>query len=181
VVCEGDIIVNGTVLLNSANIQTTSGCRIYATGPIFIQGPLNISSPTGNNALSNLQLSSSVAIMMGIGMEAIGVRQGYSLPTRGDTGGYGVMNTVAAEAANIGAANIQDAMRHSSRRVQFSRLLLNAPQVHSRYNDVFRGTIIAEIAVMSPGEFVYYFDDVFLNSSIEILPLLHGPSILRVK
>ncbi|NUN04782.1 MAG: tandem-95 repeat protein [Bdellovibrio sp.] len=181
VVCEGDIVVKGTVLLSSANIQTISGCRIYATGPIFVQGPLNISSPTGNNSLSNVQLSSAVAIMMGVGMEAIGVRQGYSLPTRGDTSGHGVMNTVAAEAANIGAATIQDAMRHSSRRVQFSRLLLNAPQVHSRYNDVFRGTIIAEIAVMSPGEFVYYFDDVFLNSSIEILPLLHGPSILRVK
>ena len=181
VVCEGDIVVNGTVLLNSANIQTITGCRIYATGPIFVQGPLNISSPTGNSALSNLQLSSSVAIMMGVGMEAIEVRQGYNLPTRGDTGGRGVMNTVATEAANIGAGTIQDAMRHSSRRVQFSRLLLNAPQVHSRYNDVFRGTIIAEIAVMSPGEFVYYFDDVFLNSSIEILPLLHGPSILRVK
>ena len=65
--------------------------------------------------------------------------------------------------------------------VQFSRLLLNAPQVHSRYNDVFRGTIIAEIAVMSPGEFVYYFDDVFLNSDVEILPLLLGPKILKVR
>lgn len=178
--CEGDIIVRGTVLLNAVSIATTSGCRIYATGPIFTQGSLNIYSSSGDSSRSNLQLSSSVAIMMGVGMEAVNTRRGYSLPTRGDTGGYNVMATVGTEAANLGSA-LQDAMRHSSRQVAFSKLLLNAPQVHSRYNSVFRGTIIAEIAVMSPGEFVYYFDDVFLNPSVEILPLLSGPSILKVK
>lgn len=178
--CEGDVIVQGTVLVNMANIKTTKGCRIYATGPIFVQGNLNISSPTVDNSGSNLQLSSSVAIMMGIGTEAIDIRRTYALPTRGDLGGIGIMNTVSVEASNLGAV-LQDAMRHNSRRVQFSRLLLNAPQVHSRYNDVFRGTIIAEIAVMSPGEFVYYFDDVFLNPNIEILPLLAGPKILKVR
>jgi hypothetical protein len=178
--CEGDVIVKGAVLLNSVTILTTNGCRIYATGPIFSQGPINIYSSSGDSSRSNLQLSSSVAVMMGVGAEALEIRSRERLPTRGDTGGYNILAAVTVEANNIGSV-LQDAMRHSARGVSFSRLLLNAPQVHSRYNGVFRGTIIAEVALMSPGEFVYYFDDVFLNPAVEILPLLPGPSILKVK
>jgi len=51
-----------------------------------------------------------------------------------------------------------------SENVSFSRLLLNAPQVHSRYAGKFKGLVIAELALFRHGKSVYEFDRFFERS-----------------
>ncbi len=64
-VCEGDLIVNAPLFLDKLSIRTTdSGCRIYATRSVFIQGTINY---LGSSPNRNLQISSSRAIMLGLG------------------------------------------------------------------------------------------------------------------
>ncbi len=63
--CRGDIIIDGVVLLNNLNLDTDSkGCRLHVTGSVFIQGPINYTKGEGSG--SNLQISSSRAIIMGM-------------------------------------------------------------------------------------------------------------------
>ena len=63
-VCYGDVVVNGPLLLNQPVIDTDSnGCRIYSTGSVFIRGPIQYLNANNN---SNLQISSSRAILMGV-------------------------------------------------------------------------------------------------------------------
>ena len=52
----------------------------------------------------------------------------------------------------------------------FSGLLLNAPEVHSRYVGNFKGAVVAEIAMFRLGEFVFTFDSLF--QKVPILPAL---------
>lgn len=175
--CEGDILLKTTLLLNNANILTKNGCRIYSTKSVLIQNQLLINSPDGVATNSQLQISSAGAILLGIGDEAYNIRRiNYSLPTRGGD----LLSLVDAERSNLGS-RIEDATLHNSRNISFSRLLLNAPQVHSRYVGNFSGTIIAEIAVMSPGQFTFTFDNTFISPGVEILPLLNGSKILVAK
>ena len=54
--------------------------------------------------------------------------------------------------------------------IQYQRLLLNAPVIHSRYLGQFSGVIVSEIAIFSLGEFNFTFDDIFDNSQLPILP-----------
>jgi hypothetical protein len=67
----------------------------------------------------------------------------------------------------------------ASRKVVFKRILLNAPQIHSRYLGDFDGVIIAEMALMSLGQFHYKFDPVF--SSAPVLPMLQPSDYLNVE
>lgn len=62
--CEGDLFVDGTVLLDHLRLETTSGCRIYSTHSVFINGPV---SYVNELALSNLEVASAVGIYMGFG------------------------------------------------------------------------------------------------------------------
>jgi hypothetical protein len=55
-------------------------------------------------------------------------------------------------------------------KVSFSRLLLDAPQVHSRYKGKIMGLVIAEIALFRPGNDNFEFDPVFKR--VPILPRL---------
>jgi hypothetical protein len=63
-VCNGDLFVDGVVLLQNVQIQSTLGCRIYATHSVFIQGPIGYSNQT---ALTNIEISSAVGVFMGFG------------------------------------------------------------------------------------------------------------------
>lgn len=64
VVCEGDVFIDGTVFLNALSLQTATGCRIQATGPIFLQKAITYVNAT---ATSNLQLLSARLISLGVG------------------------------------------------------------------------------------------------------------------
>lgn len=63
-VCEGDLAIDGILYLNEANIETRTGCRIYATGSVFIYKKIEYLPKTD---LSNLQITSSRGIFLGLG------------------------------------------------------------------------------------------------------------------
>lgn len=71
------------------------------------------------------------------------------------------------------------ACRANGRGVAYSRLLLNAPHIESRYNGDFVGSIITEVPMMALGQFKFEFDQVF--SSIPILPKLTDRDFLHVQ
>jgi hypothetical protein len=60
-------------------------------------------------------------------------------------------------------------------KIAFSRILLNAPNIQSRYVGTFSGVAIAEIALFAPGALQFSYDATF--STVPILPLL-GSSVL---
>lgn len=66
IVCEGDLLVNGTLLLEEPVLRTRTGCRIYATGSVFMYGAITYENEAGNE-LRNLQITSAKAILMGLG------------------------------------------------------------------------------------------------------------------
>lgn len=67
VVCDGDLLVRGTLFLNQPVIATRTGCRIYATGPAFLQGAITYKTRDGSADKANLQLVSAKAILLGLG------------------------------------------------------------------------------------------------------------------
>jgi hypothetical protein len=66
-----DVVINGTLFLKNANIYAEKGgCRLYVNGSVFIQGPITYLSSTGTaDPTDNLQITSSKAILMGIGLK----------------------------------------------------------------------------------------------------------------
>ena len=63
-VCEGDLAIDGALYLNEAKIETRTGCRIYATGSVYIYKDIEYLQKT---ELSNLQITSSRGIFLGLG------------------------------------------------------------------------------------------------------------------
>ena len=78
------------------------------------------------------------------------------------------------------AGSILDATNQlpDRRAVSFERLLLDAPNVQSRYQGNFSGVVISEIAIFSLGQFKFKFDPVFSN--VPVLPLLDEADYLQV-
>lgn len=192
-VCSGDLVVDGVVFLNQPVIRSETGCRIYATGSIFVRGPVTYSG--GNEERRNLQLVSARAINMGLGRNTCGTkligtdsllnrlkneyRRKY-FETRGEPEKtvQEKLDDIVADYNKVG--NLLDASCDSTgREVGFERLILNAPIVFSRYTGGFRGSVIAEIALMSLDQFVFEFDPVFTNEAV--LPLLSPEDYLVVE
>ncbi|MGD0101369.1 MAG: hypothetical protein ABSC60_13565, partial [Acidobacteriota bacterium] len=74
--------------------------------------------------------------------------------------------------------SLEDASCHDD-TISFSRLLLNAPQVHSRYKGPFRGLVIAEVALFRLSKSTFEFDPVFKR--VPILPVLRDSDYLQLK
>lgn len=64
-VCEGDLFIDGVVRLTNLKLDSGVGCRIYATGTIFLDGAITYVKTS--YIYSHLQLSSSRAIVVGVG------------------------------------------------------------------------------------------------------------------
>ncbi len=58
------------------------------------------------------------------------------------------------------------------------RVLLNAPWVLRKYNGIFKGAVIAELAHMTIGGFHFTYDSVFDDKTVPLLPLL--PSNVKI-
>jgi hypothetical protein len=72
-VCEGDLIIRGTVYLKNLYLKTgPGGCRMYVTDSVFIEGPITSNQPGGKH---NLQISSARGIFMGFNLFRLGVSQ----------------------------------------------------------------------------------------------------------
>lgn len=229
-VCEGDVFINGTLYLNDLSVRTRTGCRLYVTGSVFVYGPINYENIT-NSDNRNLQITSSSAILMGLGSMYDGsnhceqglaqhnwyykrkMEPNYSNETHDLTaaqkiqhdkaiadsaymrlsyfwtntnnhmrsGGDPVANGTAIYNEMINTIGLpKDAACYiGGRGVSYSRLLLNAPRVESRYNGNFLGSIIAETNVMALGQFKFEFDEVF--NRVQILPKLQDSDYLKVE
>jgi hypothetical protein len=201
--CDGDVLVNGVLLLDNPVIKTLQGCRIYSTSSIFLQGEITyVNLSTDGTDKTNLQLVSSRAISMGVGTTYCGPEDarfgagGNPLRERlvniWTTPGQFTREAVAngRTPAQEGATILADAGRlpggprdatcfAKGRETHLERLFVNAPQVQSRYRGNFRGVIVAEIALASLGAFVFEFDPVFKD--VNVLPLLKNEDFFYIK
>lgn len=208
-VCEGDLFIPGTVRLKDVTIKTQTGCRIYSTGPVFIDGKIDYTQVTSGleSNLTNLQITSARAIIMGVGSthcESNGKgwyasHTDYSSPldarlhnfwnieasvTRGTTERKITPQKEGAEIMTEAEKfdSITDAScyaKKNPRELHFERLLLNAPNIQSRYTGQFSGVIIGEIALFSLSKFDFIFDPVF--EKVNVLPFLKESDFLEVQ
>jgi hypothetical protein len=192
--CDGDLFVRGALFLNHAVISTQNGCRIYATGPIFLQDEVEYKNSNNSADRANLQLVSAKAIFLGVGDKSCDATDKDSPLSRRLVSGYAISTFYTRDAHSKSIPpkkagqsiydqgklipSLEDASCRDS-AVSFSRLLLNAPQVHSRYRGKFAGLVIAEIALFRPGSSDFVFDPVFRE--VPVLPILRDTDYLRVE
>lgn len=91
---------------------------------------------------------------------------------------------IADEKARIEAglgAPLYDASCDAGGRAafDFSRLVLAAPYVNSRYTGNFSGSIVSEISLMSLGTFKFHFDPVLKN--VSVFSLLNSDELVSVQ
>jgi hypothetical protein len=189
--CDGDLFIEGSIHLKSANILTDKGCRLYVTKSVFVTGGLTISnSGSGND--HNLQISAAQSINLGMddnditahytnnsgGTPHYATPINETVPTRAYPNVATLYGLVAAEANkfnDLTSATTEAGGRGKS----MSRLLLNSPRVDSKYTGNFAGSIITEVAMLSMGSFSYNYDAVFTR--VPILPKLTAADYLLVK
>jgi hypothetical protein len=194
VVCDGDMFVRGTLFLNRLTLATLNGCRIYATGPIFVQNEITYKNLGGPEDKTNLQLVSAQAILLGIGNKSCDTSDKDSPLSRRLVSGYAISTVFTREASAKSIAPKENgqgiyeqgmkisALEDSSCREGapgFTRLLLNAPQVHNRYKGKFKGLVITEFALFRLGNSNFEFDPVF--KEVPVLPRLRDSDYLEVQ
>ncbi|MEJ2110421.1 MAG: hypothetical protein P8Z37_10995 [Acidobacteriota bacterium] len=169
-------------------IRTNTGCRLYATGPIFLQGPITYIDSNLDHA--NLQLVSSEAVFLGTGQKKCR-SEGDPLDSRllktpaltslftrsADNRGIKPEAFMQSLYDKASLVPLEDSSCQDS-ALSLSRLLINAPIVHSRYSGKFRGVLIAEFALFWQAKSSYEFDPVFRD--VPILPLLKESDYLHV-
>lgn len=172
---DGDIVVRGTLYLRNLKLNASGGCRLYVTGTVFIEGAITYLDQTGT---SNLQITSSRAIIMGIGLTQLQKRlindhRGLELAKLN----YKMLSQQIMDEANA-IGTLKDAKMPGVAResIDFNGLLLNAPIVHSRYLGNVKGTIIAEAALFAVGAFHFEYDPVFTKTNV--FPLLSQPILV---
>lgn len=190
-VCRGDVVVDAVLFLNSLSLRTDDGgCRLYTTRSVFIQGPIAFS---GDAPDRNLQISSSRAIVLGMGPGATDGQPDNTLSNRlrdfWTRGSYFTRDTSRSTQEKLDdivldssyLSGLRDASSQAPwrRTVHFERTFLNAPNFQSRYQGEFKGVIVAEVAIGSLGNFAFKFDDVF--SRVPILPLISERDYLQVE
>lgn len=199
IICDGDVAIDGILYLKSAQLKTKKGCRIYVTGSVFISDKVEYVDKTSK---SNLQITSSRTVSMGVGFNCNGDLDSGSVRDRFQTNGshnqinrfsnfytrdlgtpFEMLELLRKDAEKV--AVIKDAECESATGGRdggnYERLLVNAPVIHSRYRGKFTGSIISEIALMSLNALKYDFDPVFLEKDVLILPLLKSTDFLYVE
>ncbi len=195
IVCDGDLLVRGTLFLKQPVVATDTGCRIYATGPVFLQGPITYRNRgKSSDDRTNLQLVSSKAILLGLGDKSCDSTYKDSPLSRRLISGLAVSTYWTREAVKMSIDPLKwgEAVYAEGKKIpgledagctgdnlDFSRLLLNAPQVHSRYKGNFKGLIIAELVLYRLGKSNFEFDPVF--KSVPVLPRLKDTDYLVVQ
>ena len=99
VVCDGDLLVRGTLFLNRATIATGGGCRMYATGPVFVQNAITYRNLGGAPDKANLQLVSAEAILLGVGDKSCDASAKDSPLSRRLVSGYAVSSYFTRDAS----------------------------------------------------------------------------------
>jgi len=205
--CEGDLALRGPVYFENLKVNSTSGCRIYVIGSVFIYGAISHLNPSETSNLQ-IASTKSISLGLGLtkkndafcepnsryatdpsGYNVSSLKNRYvtfwtvpSYLTRSVTDAKDNGNSILSESALIeqGEGTLWDAScRPEGRNVGFERLLLNAPAIHSRYEGNVVGTVIAEYAIMSLGEFKFKYDQVFDRTPI--LPMLKHEVYLDIQ
>jgi hypothetical protein len=143
---------------------------------------------------ANLQLVSSQAILMGTGDKSCEASDKESPLSRRLFSGYAVSTYLTRDAEKKSMTpealgkdiyaegklipSLEDATCRQDAPV-FSRLLLDAPLVHSRYQGRFRGLVIAEVVLFRLGKSTFEFDPVF--KEVPTLPILKDTDYLQIK
>ncbi len=190
IILDGDLFVPGTLFLDNPAIVTNNGCRIYATGPVFMQGPVTFKN---DNAASNLQLVSAEAIFLGVGQKichsdadsnpmSLRLLKSPARPsiyTRVSVDRKIPPEKLTQELYDAAATlPLEDSTCHDE-TLSFSKILLNAPIIHSRYKGKFKGLVIAEFVLFWQGETDFEFDPVF--KEVPVLPMLDENDYLVVE
>ena len=193
IVCDGDLFIRGILFLNKPFIVTKTGCRIYATGPVFLQDELTFKNSDGTIDQSNLQLVSAEAIFLGVGHRKCNTKvdadplslrllKTPALPsifTRTQCSNNVTPERFMRELYDKAAlVPLEDSSCHNT-AVSFSRLLLNAPIINSRYSGKFNGLVIAEYALFYQGKTNFEFDPVF--KEVPVLPVLKEDVYLLIE
>ena len=193
IICDGDLFIHGILFLNKPIIMTKTGCRIYATGPVFLQKEITFKNSGNKDDQSNLQLVSTEAIFLGVG------REKRDTTPKTDPMALRLLKTPARPSIFTRATNshhitpqeftqdlydktalvpLEDSSYHDE-TIAFSRLLLNAPVINSRYKGKYKGLVIAEYALFWPGKTHFEFDPIF--KEVPVLPLLKDSDYLRIE
>lgn len=166
----GSVFMYGSVTFTNANpnrnVQITS-TKAIAMGLGSVKPGATFCEPESNWAKYPTDASWAKASSLNSRFTDIWTAPSFMLRQSADPKAFG--NSVLAEAAIIEAAvgTLYDAAcRGEGRSIGFERIVLNAPVVHSRYQGNVSGTIIAEYALMSLGEFKFKFDPVFLHEKL---------------
>jgi hypothetical protein len=194
IVCDGDLFIRGSLFLDRTILGTKTGCRIYATGPIFLQNKIEYKNLGKSGDKTNLQLVSAKAILLGVGDKSCDPTSKDSPLSRRLVSGYAIATFITRDANSKSIAPkafgqsiydqgkkivpLEDAGCYDD-TISFSRLLLNAPQVHSRYKGKFQGLIIAEVALFRLGKGIFEFDPVF--KTVPVLSRLKDSDYLLVR
>lgn len=181
ITCDGDLLVDGHLYLKGATIRSIQGCRLYVTGAVFISGGLLSQSHDGGLD-HNIQISSALSINLGLNVADVTERyvtnsRNSVAPTRAYPNTTTFGNLVLAAAAQF--TDLENALSETGGRYKgFSRLLLNAPRIDSRYIGNFKGSIITELPMLSIANFAFEYDMVFTR--VPILPRLKPSDYLDV-
>jgi hypothetical protein len=205
--CDGDLALRGPVYFNNLEINSVNGCRIYVIGSVFIFGPVTHTNSSEFRNLQ-ITSTRSISLGLGLTKKneafcdpASGYattpasfnesslvtryRTFWTVPgyaTRGQSDPILNGDLIVDEAKLIESKEsliFYDATcRPEGRNVSFSRILLNAPAIQSRYQGDIIGTVIAEYSVMSLGMFKFQYDSVF--DKVPILPFLRQNVYLEI-
>jgi hypothetical protein len=182
-VCAGDIIIKGTLFLKDLNLVTsTYGCHLYVSGSVFIQGAITING--GNvSSTESLQITSGRAVMMGFNPASVrermalpGSTRAWTLPNS-YTRGVGT-NSEKHTAIYNESMKIADLQDGAEAPISYKHVLLNAPEIHSRYAGGFQGALVGEIIIFVLSQFAFTYDPIF--EQIPVLPALNI-EILKVE
>lgn len=192
IICDGDLFIRGTLFLNKPVINSKTGCRIYVTGPVFLQKTISFKNSGNNDDKSNLQLVSAEAIFLGVGRETKDAGEKtdpmalrlLKTPARPSIFTRSICNNgITPERFTqdlydmTALIPLEDSSFHDD-TIGFSRLLLNAPIINSRYKGNFKGLVIAEFALFWQGKTGFEFDPIF--KKVPVLPMLKDSDYLVV-
>lgn len=158
--CEGGLLLEQPVYIHDATITTSEGCRIHSTQSIFIQNSVTVkrqstAQPEDNAAL---MLLSPTFIGLHASMGTIRARNDH------DTIKHRVYR--AGKASDLLSRIVDD---HTAAaipefvdggKIDYSRIVLVAPIVHSRSKGNFSGAIVAEQFIGAIGTLTFQFDPV---------------------
>lgn len=202
--CDGDLFLEGTLMMTAAKIRSRTGCRIYVTGSVFVQEGFSMISTQAGLDQANLQIVSATSVWMGTGTilknsmncdpnghmtvnrpdltdtmtHRMNHMVAYKAFTRSAPDLTAFRAVIEAEASKVGP-RFDATCTPAGRTVHFSRLLIAAPWVNSRYNGNFSGSIVSETALMALGAFKFEFDPIF--KYVSVLPKLDPDELLAVQ